>query len=272
VTRWGENLEPSRQAFDAGSDVLVIDTHRFEIVASIPMPVEDELPPRPSRMLRLGDVVWVTLERLARDFSETGDTMLAGISVFDRTLRGEPLRLTGLKNCGRPALSPDGKQLAIACTGAISPDGDVENLDHSVLVILDATSNPPSEVARFGASSIAGEALQNDVVFATNQQVLLKTQTPLGGTRHNRWLSVSLEDGSGKTLLEARPDGEGAGKGIVFGGMTCAPDCSDLCLLADADRGVLERARVDATGTIELIDPVVVEREVGLPPLGLSLR
>ena len=54
--------------------------------------------------------------------------------------------------------------------------------------------------------------------------------------------------------------------------MECAPGCSSLCLMADADRGVLQRLEVSSDGEFELLEPVEVETAVGLPPIGLGQR
>jgi hypothetical protein len=109
------------------------------------------------------------------------------------------------------------------------------------------------------------------VVFASERLLLLKTQTELGGADNNRWLSMNLVDDEIQTLLEASHDGSGKGQGIVYGGMSCAPGCSDVCLLADADRGVLQRVSVTDTQA-ELLSPVRVEDQIGLPPRDLTLR
>ncbi len=57
VTRWGNNLKPGQQAFDSGSDVLVLDIANLEtqkptITKSIAMPVIDSLPPAPQACCR----------------------------------------------------------------------------------------------------------------------------------------------------------------------------------------------------------------------------
>jgi hypothetical protein len=41
--------------------------------------------------------------------------------------------------------------------------------------------------------------------------------------------------------------------------------------LADADRGVLQRLKIDGD-SVEVLEPVTVETKVGLPPTGLGLR
>lgn len=270
VTRWGENAEPGRQALDRGGDLLVIDSQRLELLDSIELPRHDGLPPRPSSLSKIGAQVLVSLERISLDFSITGDSELAFLSSDKRSV-DFVLRFSGLKGCGRPALSPSGALLAIACGGSITRKGAINDLSESALVLLDATSSPPVELRRFPAATLAGGALQNGLVFGTEELLLFKTQTALAAADNNRWLSLDLRDESVHTLLEAAPDRAGKGKGVVYGGMSCAPGCSDICLLADADRGVLQRARISTEGA-ELLAPLRVEDEVGLPPRDLSLR
>jgi hypothetical protein len=112
--------------------------------------------------------------------------------------------------------------------------------------------------------------LQNDVEYANDQLLLFKTQSALGGSEHNRWLALDLDSGEVEEILQAEPDSAGDGKGLVYGGMVCAPGCSNICLLADSDRSVLQRVRV--RGGVELIESVQVERSVGLPPRVIGLR
>lgn len=281
VTRYEDNAAPGEEDFDTGGDVLIIDTQTPEIVGAIELPRSAELdpggakadaplPPRPVGMTRVGDLVLVPLERLSSDWTTMGEAVLAGISIAkEEVVFVQPL--SGLKACGRAALSPDGKKLAIACTGLISFTGEVEDETQSALVLLDATTNPPEELARFAATELAGGPIQNDVVFASDDRVLLKTQTALGGPDNNRWLAVALEDGTVTTLLEAGP-GDKGGKGLVYGGMSCSPGCSNVCLLADSDRRELARVSVDADGEITLIDSLKVETKVGLPPRDVSQR
>jgi hypothetical protein len=270
VTRWGDNSDPRREPYDRGGDVLLLDSERREIIGSIDLPRDDQLPPRPSSMTALGDLVLVALDRISSDFASTGEAELVGVSALTHTIEFV-LRFAGLKGCGRPALSPSGELLAVACSGALTRTGEVANVSESALVLLDAKSKPPAELRRLSAASLASAPLQNGVVFGTEDLVFLKTQTKFGGSDNNRWLSLNLADSKSQTLLEAGPDSAGKGQGIVYGGMSCAPGCSEVCLLADADRGVLQRARV--TGTqVELLSPVRVENTIGLPPRDLALR
>ena len=58
VTRWGNNLKPGQQAFDSGSDVLVLDTQKPAITKSIAMPVVDCCPPAPRACCRSATRWW----------------------------------------------------------------------------------------------------------------------------------------------------------------------------------------------------------------------
>lgn len=271
ITRWGQNQDPGREPFDDGGDVLVIDTRDPSIENSIVFPATDDLPARPSSLAAVGGDVLVTLDRVSLDFTETGWAMLVGLDVEQGRVAWE-FRLGGLKSCGRPTLSPDGRRLALACTGAIMPTGEIEDIGQSAIVLFDPEHMPPVELERFKAEDLAGEPVQDDVAFASNGTLLFKTQTAWSGSRNNRWMALDLETGTSEELLQAQPDRNGAGKGLVFAGMECTPGCSTVCLLADSDRAVLERVDVDDGGRLQLLDPIVVEGQVGLPPVGLALR
>ena len=271
ITRWGQNPAAGAEPFDRGGDVLLIDPQRQEIVGSIELPIEDDLPPRPSGMTRQGDHVLVSLTRVAKDFKTTGDFALASVRIPTGTVDAYT-RFDGLKNCGRATPSPDGALLVFACSGAMNTKGLVADISQSALVVLDATQTPPGEIRRFPAVELAGESLQTEVEFASNTVVLFKTQTEFQGERNNRLLSLNLEHETAVTVLEARPNSKGQGKGIVFGGISCAPGCSTHCLLADADQGVLQRITLDTAGAPQELVAIRVEDNVGLPPRGLTLR
>lgn len=271
VSRWGQNVDPGKEDFDTGGDILVVDPDVPAIVDSIVLPTADDLPARPGALLHLGGEILVTLERVALDFGSTGEAMIVGVSPEEQAVTWQQT-LTGFKACGRLELSPDGERLALACTGGIDSDGVSEDLSQSALILFDAHDRPLREVQRFPAEEIAGEPLQNAVTFVDDETVLLKTQTPWGGETHNRWLAFHLEREEPTELLQAGPGDDGAGQGLVYGGMACAPGCSDHCLLADGDAGVLQRVRAGEDGALELLDPIQVEDRVGLPPIGLSHR
>jgi hypothetical protein len=192
------------------------------------------------------------------------------MTVADQSLDWvEPLQ--ALKECGRPVLSPDGARLAMACTGRIEWDGTIEDIDQSAIVLFDPSQDPPVELERLTAEELVGEPIQDSIAFATDDVLVFKTQTSAGGTANNRALTLNLATGNVSELLEARPDSDTGGKGIVFGAIRCAPGCSDVCLMTDSDRGVLQRFRI-AGDELRRLAPMQVEGDVGLPPVSITYR
>lgn len=264
VSRFGQNPLPGSQPLDGGGDLLVVDTRTPKILRRIELSREGELPPRPGGMTLLGDTAVVSLGRMSLDFKTTGDAMLVGIDAASEAERYR-VELAGLKNCGTLAVSPGEKLAALACSGAIDRTGKLDELSQSGLVLFAVEAGTLREYRRFGARELAGEPIQGSVEFASESTLLLKTQTVYGGSRHNRLLSFEWELGVVTVLSEARPDDDGSGKGATLGGMLCAPGCGDLCLIADADRGKLQRFSF-ADGLSRALPPVRVEQTVGLPP------
>jgi hypothetical protein len=266
VSRWGENPVPGSQPFDGGGDLLLIDTRALEILDRVPVPRDEDFPPRPAGLARVGNEAVVTLQRFAVDIKSQGDAMLVGVGLDDLAVHWA-LTLDGLKNCGTLTASPDGAVAALACTGFVDRTGKGTKLDESALVLFDLTASPPSEITRFPAAELAGEPVQAEIEFYAARRALVKTQTALGATSNNRILSLDLEVGveSVETVAEAHPSADGAGQGVVYGGMLCTPGCGDTCLVADADRGTVERFAIDG----EALAPeasVAVKGSIGLPP------
>jgi len=271
VSRFGSNRTPGKQPFDDGGDLLLVDTEQQRITGSVPIEATEDLPPRPTGMTRVRDTILVALARISLDFSSTGESELLGVSALTHAAEFR-MRYAGLKNCGRPALSPNGERLVVACTGQLDVSGAVESVDESALLLLDARTLPPREIRRFSAQELAGEPLQGGATFANDSLVLFKTQTAVDGRANNRWLALDLETSAVTTLLEASPDAQGRGRGVLYGAISCSPGCSDVCLLADADRSVLQRVRFDAGNQPELLEPISVDSTSGLPPRDIAER
>jgi hypothetical protein len=265
VSRWGQNTEPGSERFDEGGDLLIIDTAQPAIVGRVAFPNQAELPPRPAGMARIGRDIAVTLQPLSLDFSTASEGVLIGVSPSSDRIVWEH-RLSGLTGCGGAETTSDGARFAVACAGALDPDGNLRALSESGIVLFDSTETPPRELRRFSAEELVGEAVQGEVRFADERRLLFKTQTALEGATNNRLLVLDFESGNVTELLAAQA---GRGLGITYGGLFCAPGCSDVCLMADAERGVLQRWRVSSSG-LERIEPVTVETKVGLPPRSLG--
>jgi hypothetical protein len=268
VSRWGVNAAPGKQPFDSGSDVLVVTTPQDRtppaITKSISMPVENALPPSASGMARVGDTVLVVLQRTSQDFSTVGESAIVGIA---KDAIAWEVHVTGLKNCGRPAVSPSGKTIALGCEGQLDSNGNVIDLSASAIAVLDVSSLPPKVTKSFAISDQLGSPSQDQVAFATDTLLIGKTQTPTGGTKSNQAFSLDVTSGKATVLLTASAGA--AKKGVVYGDVLCRSGSSSMCLLADADVGKLRRWSIGATGLSALPD-VTVETMTGLPPVSLA--
>lgn len=268
VSRLGHNLLAGTEPFDAGSDLLIIDTRRPAIVGSIPLPSGPDLPARPTGFARLGPTeIAVTLTRLRIGFQEGEDSMLVGVDT-ERDAPSFELVLDGAKNCGAAQLSPSGDRLAIACSGLVTVDGESQGLDSSGVLVFDALVRPPRLLQRFEAETFGGEPVQYESAFASEGFLLLKTQTPVGGSTRNRLLSLELASGRVETLVESGRRGDG----LTLGTVACDPGCSNYCLVPDAAAGGLQRVRIRDDGSLEYLDLLTVEDRVGLPPRRLAYR
>jgi len=271
VSRWGENPVPGHVPFDVGGDLLIIDTLGLAIEDSIALPRED-FPPRPAGLTRVGGEAVVTLQRMSLDVRSMGEAMLVGIDLEELAVTWT-IKLAGLKNCGALELAPDGAVGAVACTGYVDRSGAAPTLDESGIVVLDLTSTPPSELRRFSAAELTGDPLQSDLEFFASRRVLAKTQTAVDASGNNRLISIDLdaEDpaSAAVVLLEARPSATGAGQGVVYGGMLCTPGCGNTCLVADADRSVLQRFAIDGD-ELSPLGALGMKGTVGLPPRELG--
>ncbi len=267
VPRLGENTEPGRQSFDAGSDLLVIDPTLPSIVDSWPLPRKDGFLPNPVAVTQLGADVLVTLQHARANYSGMAEAELVAITIADQRLHYR-LPLSGLKNCGRAELSPGGDVLAVACSAFVDRKGAVAEPETSGLVLLNARVDQPVEFARFAASDLAQDPIQSSIEFVSERVVLFKTQTALGSDRDNQLFSLDLETGKRSLLATAARDDSGLGFGIAFGGMSCRAGCGDPCFVADLSRGNLLRFR--AHGDQLTPDDDVLIDGAGLPPAGLT--
>lgn len=266
LSRWGVNDAPGMQPFDSGSDVLVINTQTPAITGSIPMPVEDALPPRPAGLLPVGDTVIVVLQRTSEDFMTVGESALVGLTAG--AIAWE-VHITNLKNCNRPTISPSGHTMAIGCEGQLDANGNVIDLTATAIALYDITTLPPTALQTFAISDQLGSPPQSGVAWVNETTLLAKTQTPLGGTTNNQAFTLDIPSGKATVLLTANPDSMGMGKGIVYGDVRCAPGCGDVCLLADSDVGKLRRWSIMGS-TLTPLSDVTVNPSVGLPPVSLG--
>ena len=267
VTRLGENAEPGREPFDAGSDLLLIDPSAPQVIGSVPLPRKDGFIPAPSAATLVNDDVLVTLQHARPGFSGMAEGELVAFSRASLEPRYR-LPLSDSKNCGKVELSPSRTVLAVACEGYIDRRGAPVEPETSALVLLDPGHDPPTIKRRFSALELFGGPIQATLEFVTEQLVLLKTQTALGARQDNQLFSLHLETGAIVHLASAERDANGAGVGIAFGGMSCGSGCGDPCLVCDRSRGSVLRFRLRGAA-LEADAPIVIHG-AGLPPLGIA--
>jgi hypothetical protein len=267
VSRLGHNRNPGRQAFDSGSDLLIIDPVLPEIVGSVAMPVTRGYLPNPAALSSLGGNAVVVLQHALPDYSGMGDSELVAVSPETDEIAYR-LPLAGLQNCGRLETSPAGTQLAIACSAFVDANGAVSKLSASGLVLLDGATEPPTERVRFTAEELIGQPIQSSIEFVSETVLLLKSQTALGAPQDNQLYSLNLESGKLTLLATAARSEAGLGYGVALGGMCCLPGCGNHCVVADASRGKLLHFEWD--GAQLLAAPNIVIEGAGLPPTGLA--
>ncbi|HEY6561494.1 MAG TPA: hypothetical protein VI072_29675 [Polyangiaceae bacterium] len=268
VTRWGQNGAGGKEPFDRGGDMLIIDVGERRIVGAVEFPIEEGLPPRPGAITRVGDEYIVTLERVAEDFATTGDSILAAVSPETDEIVWQQ-RIEGKKNCGRLEPSPSGRRFALACSGEIDDDGAATSLAGSGILVFERAPNGLREIERFEPQELLNELVQSEVAFIDEDRLLYKTQTPWIGAGNNRLAALTMSSRETKVLLEARPDEDGMGKGLTYVGLFCASGCASTCLMADSDRGVLQKI-VTTDTDVTVGEAIQVEDEVGLPPVGIG--
>jgi len=268
VSRFGDNEAPGAQAFDSGSDVLVLSLQmpNPSIIGSIAMPVEEGLPPRPSGMVRVGAIVIVVLQRISDDFSTYGESALVGLS--NDAIAWE-MHVTGLKNCGRPAISPSGARMALPCVGALDSSGAPSDLASAGIAILDVTNSPPTILQEFKVSDQLGSPPDSQASWMSETVIVGKTQTPLGASTNNQAFALDTTSGLATVLLTAQPGSNGQGEGVVYGDVRCSPGCGNVCMLADSETGLLHRWQI-AAGGLQALSDIDVDPDTGLPPVGLS--
>jgi hypothetical protein len=201
--------------------------------------------------------VVVSLGRWSADYATVGDGRYIGVDPKTDKVTWT-VDIEELQACGGLALSPTKKLGAIACSSKYNSTTSEFSPAHSDIVIYDTTVSPPKELRRLGVAEALDSGLQPDLVFATENTILAKSY---GGnaTTGDTVFTVNATTGKVTKLAESE-------KPYSFGGLFCSPGCSDNCLMADADKGVLRRWSVNSSGEFTELDDVTVETDIGFPP------
>lgn len=261
VSRYENNAAPGRQPWDGGGDLLIVRWNPPEIVGRIALgqPDDGALLPRPDRMQRLRDRVWVLLQRFDASFANAGDARVAGVDP-SRDAVDWLVTLPGYASCGAMAASPSGESVVVVCSGAFRDQA--AQLDRSGVVLLDASHDPPSELRRFDLAAELGAPVAPAVGFLDETHVLGVAYGDLEAGRGDQVYALDLSTGAVEVLAAS-------GDGFELGEIRCAPGCGEPCLLADAGRLSLRRWRLDGAVVREL-PAIELDDGIGLPPRWLG--
>jgi hypothetical protein len=276
VTRYEPNTHPGKEPFDAGNDILGIDPQTPVIESRLDltpaMAGEDaSLLPRAGRALRVGELVYALLEGYSTDFKRSADSRLVTIDPISGKLTSVTV-LTGLHNCRGIALSPDQSELAITCSGMLTPPV----LEQSGVSIV-TTDQPPKEKRRFAASTFGDTPLGFSVAYASSHVIVFGTFGTLPGevTTDDTFIRLDLTSGDHQvTFSSGRSPSCGTNQRCPFtiGDVVCVPGCG-TCFVADAvtGGGVVHRLSMSAEGALLHDEPHHIEDRIGLPPRYLQI-
>lgn len=267
VARYDTNPNPGREPWDRGGDILLVDPTLPAVIGRIDLAAAlsgepARFTPHPSRLVRVGERVFVVLAAYATDYASAAISRLVELDPENDSIRGT-LLLAGLKGCDVLAASPDGVELAVACTGADLSDTPPA-LGASGIALVDIgpelSLKKVLSAATFGPNPVGfglDYAGPGWLVFGT-----------LGYfTESNRVGSLDalfrLETASGAFSEVLRAERSP----FTLGDVRCMPACQ-VCFMADAERSGGSVLRFPLDEAFELGAPaeIRVETKIGLPP------
>ena len=264
VSRFEHNQSPGRQPFDAGSDLLILDSGQPSIAGRIDllpaMQGEDAAYlPRPDNLVLVGGRLYVLLSSYSGDFMELTRSRIVAIDVRTESI-DQVLVLDGLMGCTGMTLAPDAVHLALTCSGKIRSEAPT-SLEGSGVVQVEL-GEQMREGTRFEAMHFAGGALGFSVAYASDTTLLVTSFGHFGSKDHaaaeDTLLSLDLDSGAVEVVLES------ASEPFTIGEVLCAAAC-EVCFVADAGRSVVHRFEVRA-GRIVGREAISVDETIGLPP------
>ena len=274
VSRYNANPTPGKVPFDAGNDVVVLDSSRGVIVGSIDM--SDALGDDRGRALAdadkivvAGDRAYVLLGALPRDFSGAQvSSRLVGIDIGRDEVTSVTV-LEGLLDCAGLVLSADSKKLAVLCSGKRIDPSAPSDLDGSGVALVDIDSEPRL-VKSVAASDFGHGPVGFFGAFTSPSSLLVQTfgydDPATGESRDDALVRLDLKSGMSEVVLRS------AGEPFTLGGVACDVGCG-ACFVADAKRdgGVVHRFSIDDTGALSADRVIKVETNPGLPPRYVGL-
>jgi hypothetical protein len=268
VARFGHNRDAGKQAFDQGSDLLVVDPRANRITGSIDLrPAlgadQEQNLPRPGRLAQAQGFVYALLEDLpVNGFTPVVPSRLAMIDSETDSVR-DVLVLDELRGCGGLLLSPSANQLAVLCS-ALSDSKGASQTEFSGIALVSLGPTPRLEkILRPGLWG--GATVGSSGAYADERTLLVTTFGRFSETgvaeAQDLLLRLDLSRPSASVLLESDQ------VPFTLGDVACAPECRS-CLVADAGRdgGVVHHYDLDDHAEVIAHAPVKLETRIGLPP------
>jgi len=266
VTRYEPNLADGEEPFDGGDDVLIVDPSAPEIVGRIDLtPALDGEPdgfhPRAGRAFLAGGKLRVLALGFNTDFTDSLAPRLITIDPDTHAIE-DVLVFEGMTSCGSAALSPDGEEIAIGCSGAYGQDPALGFPDSGVLVV--AVDDAPQEIARWTSDALEIDQV-GSLAWLDGDHLAVLTSGRLSADfteteANDAARTLNVRDGSvSAPWLETMP--------FNLADVTCSLKES-ICLVADGetDGGVVQKLSVGASGDVTVIGSVKPAPEIGLPP------
>ena len=263
VTRLDSNPDTGQEPFDGGADVLIVDPSLPAISARLDLAPAMQGEPSeyfasPSRALLIDDTAFVLLQGYSKDFKSSAPSRVVRIDTAMDTI-AETLVLSGLHGCAGLSLSPDGKQLAVICSGEFA-GSSTPSPDKSGVVIV-GLEGSLSEQLRLSADFAQGP-LGFAAAWVSDETLLVTAFGSLNRAgalaRPDRVYEVSLVSGAAREILSSTD------QAFSLGDVRCAPTCG-ACFVTDADRNVVHRFVVEQ-GSLASATRISVDTTIGLPP------
>jgi hypothetical protein len=270
VSRFESNPHPGKMDFDQGSDLLILDPSQRNITGNISMlpAMKGENPeflPRPNRIVAHKTQAIVLLSGYAPDFQTSAESRLVVIDTETDSIVSVRI-LSGLHGCHGLALSPNGSELAISCSGSFH--GTSQTNAQEAAIIRVQTDEKFTEIATYRAESFDHQALQFSLSYASDQWLVVGSFGQAGvqnkAAEPDHVYQIQLETGRIQPLLASQTNP------FSLGDILCTPGCK-LCFVADADRSQVHRFTVDDKLGLTWNSSTFPNPTIGLPPRYLSV-
>jgi hypothetical protein len=259
VSRFDQNPSAGEEPFDQGGDILVVDPRapaiRARIALEAAMADAPGFQPRPNRMVRSGDAVFVLLSAYSADFGDSAPSRVVRIDAARDAITSYTV-LDGLHGCAGLALHGD--ELAVACSGKFG-GGNTPTLAESAVARL-TVADPPRVIATSPAAGV-GQPYGLSLALTAGGDVLTTALGHFGVSGAPDAPDLLVRVAASPAVLLA------SGRAFELGEVAClAPaddDACGRCFATDAERGALLRLDANA-GSLEATLPL--DDGIGLPP------